>query len=104
MTFEIASLVSFDQINLTGTFDAGGVMSVTLNYGPAVGTTFDLMDFGSFVDSGYAFSFTNTDAAYWDTGAFATTGSITIIPEPGMMGVLALGMLSLAGRSRKPRR
>jgi hypothetical protein len=96
LEFEIASLTSYDTIDLTGVFTAGGTIAVKLldGYAPTKGASFSLMSFGDFADSGHVFDFTNAELAAgltWDTSAFATTGSIGVVPEPSSLLLLVVG-------------
>ena len=73
-----------DKLNVTGQLDLNGTVAVALinDYMPAGGETFDLVDFGSFVDSGFAFDFSLaalTDGLEWITTDFATNGTLSIM-------------------------
>jgi hypothetical protein len=100
--FEIAGLSNYDQVNLTGTFTVGGVIAVDLlgGFAPAAGDVFDIMDFGSLTNNGYTFDWTNaalSPGLTWDTTAFATTGTIGVVPEPStlmLLGIAAVGIIS----------
>ena len=107
LEFEIAGGSTFSQIDLTGVFNAGGTILVDLEgYAPASGDSFDLMDFGGFVNNGYTFDFSHATlptGLTWDTASFASTGSIGVVPEPGtlaLLGVAALGVLTCVWRQR----
>jgi hypothetical protein len=109
LQFEIASLANFDQINVTGAFNAGGTISVSLldGYVPAAGDTFDLMDFGNFVNNGYVFDLAQAglpSGLYWDTAAFATIGSISVVPEPGTLALVGMAGMSLLAFARLARK
>lgn len=87
LELEIAGLNSFDEVNLTGLFTAGGTIKIALlgGYQPSLGDRFDLLDFNSFLDAGYAFDFSNANlqnGLAWDTSAFADTGALQVIPVP----------------------
>ena len=108
LEFAIANLLSHDQINVTGAFSAGGTITVKLlnGYAPADGDMFNLMTFGSLADSGYVFDFSQAGlpaGMQWDIATFATTGSISVVPEPGtlvLIGTAGLGMLICVWRGK----
>ncbi|MGA2062197.1 MAG: DUF3466 family protein [Thermoguttaceae bacterium] len=108
LEFEIANLSSHDKINVTGVFSAAGTIAVKLlnGYAPADGDMFNLMSFGSFANSGYVFDFSQAGlpaGMQWDTVIFATTGSISVVPEPGTLALLCtagLGMLTCVWRRK----
>ena len=68
------------------------------------------MDFGSFANNGYTFDFSHAAlpaGLTWDTAAFATTGSIGVVPEPGtlaLLGMAGLGVLTCVWRQRVAQR
>ena len=107
IAFDLASPTAFRAVSVGNTFYAGGTLRVTLagGFAPALGDTFDLMDFGRFVSAGYAFDLTAAPLAEglsWDTSSFAATGAISVVPEPATVSLLALGAL-LATRRRRDR-
>lgn len=106
--FEVASLSSHDRLNLTGVFSAGGTLVVSLldGYAPVKGDFFDLMDFASFVNNGYAFDLSHaalSPGLAWDTTAFATTGVISVVgvPEPSSIILLGVGAAILLAFTRR---
>jgi hypothetical protein len=73
-----------DRIVVSGTFDAGGQIAVILNRHlvPAIGATYDLMDFSNLVDSGYTFDFTGAllpSGRRWDISQFPIDGTIRVV-------------------------
>jgi len=106
LKFELASLLNFDQINLAGSFSAGGTIDVDLlsGYSPILGDTFHLMDFASASNSGYAFDFSNaalSPGLVWDTSNFLVSGAITVVPEPSNIMVFVIGTAFCFGIARK---
>lgn len=100
------SLVDFDRLVVSGNFSAGGNINVSLINGftPTAGNSFQIVDFGSFTDADYVFSFTGaplTGDLSWDTSAFETTGTIKVIPEPSGALLIILGMTGFALRRRR---
>jgi hypothetical protein len=91
--FEIASLASYDEIDVSQTFTAGGsiVVSALNGYTPSYGDSFHLMSFGSLTDNGYAFDFSQAtlpEGLQWNTTSFSTTGTISVVPEPSVLALL----------------
>ncbi len=112
LRFGIASLTDFSQINISGEMRIGGMVEVYLldGFNPLLDSEFDLVDFGSFVDSGYVFDFTSAilgnDAWKWDTRNFAANGTIGVIavPEPSSIALLLLstiGLIFVMSRSKR---
>jgi hypothetical protein len=111
LEFEIGGLALYDRIDLTGAFTAGGTIKIDLlgGYVPVGGEQFNLMNFGSFANSGYVFDFTDAPLPpylMWDTSTFAPSGSITVVPIPepstlALLGVGAMGLLACEWRRWK---
>jgi hypothetical protein len=111
LEFEIAGDSLFDRIDLTGVFDARGTIKLKLlsGYVPSDGSTFDLMDFGSFTDNGFALDLSAAAlpaSLRWDSSAFASTGVVRVVavPEPAtvaLLGTGALGLLVLVWRRER---
>ena len=109
LEFEIAGLASYDEINVSGQFTAGGTIEIVLDgYDPVSGDSFSLMSFGSFADDGYEFDLSQaelTSGLMWDTTAFATTGSISVVvPEPAALALLGFGCIGLLAFTRRRRK
>jgi hypothetical protein len=86
LKLEFSTALPFlDKVVVNGTFDAGGVMQI-LAYDPDIGDSYDVMDFTSFIDSGFTFDFNPTTLpanSHWDISEFATTGQIYIVADNG---------------------
>jgi hypothetical protein len=102
LEFEIASLSLFDHLNVTGALTAGGTIAIKLlaGYVPAAGDHFNLLSFGNFSESGYAFDLSQAFLApglAWDTSGFSSDGGISVvtIPEPSSLALLGIGVSGL---------
>ena len=102
LEFEIGGVSNFDELDLSGAFNAGGTLRVSLTngYQPASGATFDIMDFNSLTNSGYLFDFsgaTLNPGLMWNTNSFNATGQISVVPVPEPCTLLLLWMGGLGG-------
>jgi hypothetical protein len=94
----------YDRVWVGGILRIAGLLNVTFtnDYTGNAGDTFDLFNFGSV--SGL-FSQTNLPTLgagkEWNTDHLYTQGEITIVPEPGVCGLLALGLAGMARRRRR---
>ena len=106
LTLEIGGLASgseHDHLDIGGVLHADGdlVLALLAGFTPQLGDTFDLLDVGTFVgdfDSITAPALNGGNA--WDFSALKTTGSVTVVPEPGIGALLAsaLGLIGLRRR------
>jgi len=106
LEFEINGTAAdrFDRLLVSGEADLGGSLRIILGYTPAAGDRFDLMDWGDLADSGYSFDLSLAalpSGLSWDTAAFGADGTISVVPEPATLSLLALGVLALAVRRRR---
>jgi T5SS/PEP-CTERM-associated repeat protein len=96
----------YDQL-VTDTFESnGGTIRVTLVglYVPSFGHSFQIVNAGTFDLAGIFFNFSSaplTPGLSWDTDAFALNGTISVIPEPSVAGLLGLGSLLFLRRQRR---
>ena len=82
LLMEIASLASFDQLDVSGTLFAGGTLEVDLlGYSPAAGDTFDLLDFASATGSFTLDLPTLAAGLSWDDTNLLTTGELSVIQD-----------------------
>ncbi len=100
----------FDELNLSGMLTAGGVFDVDLINGfvPAVGNSFDVLDFAS-ATGAFSLSLPNLGAGKaWNTASLLTTGTISVaaaigaVPEPASAALMLGAALML--RTRRGRR
>jgi T5SS/PEP-CTERM-associated repeat protein len=98
---------SSGKLIIGGTPTLNGTVAVTLanGYSPAIGASFDLLDFTGPLGGTYAFDFSAAPLGpgkAWDTSAFATSGVVTVgTPEPGVLFLTFLAGLPLLTRRRR---
>jgi T5SS/PEP-CTERM-associated repeat protein len=83
LLIELASMTSFDRLQVGGAVTLGGEVLVSLldEFMPQVGDSFDILNWGSsFVDAGYSLVLPALDGARaWDASQFGATGVISVI-------------------------
>ncbi|RKX41749.1 MAG: hypothetical protein DRP64_10950 [Verrucomicrobia bacterium] len=103
--FDIASLNAHDKVTVARNISYGGTLTVRLANGftPQLGDTFDLFDWttgvpGSF-DTINLPAFSNPSLS-WDTSMLSTDGSIEVVPEPVVAGLIGIAgsLLLVANR------
>ncbi len=107
LLLEIAG-VAVDQyatLEVTGTAFLGGTLQVHLNeYVPSPGDQFTLLIHDVLVNQGYSFDFSQASLPShlaWSTTGFATTGTITVVPEPALSAWLLVLACVLGRRPRR---
>ncbi len=100
--FTLESILSYDRIVVDDHFTFDGFLSVELSTGfdPLLGDSFDLIDWGTASGTFDGMTLpTLTGSLSWDTSELYTTGTITVVPEPAVIGLLSIGaILTLVGR------
>lgn len=105
MEFSGTGVGMFDQIDVQGIFMAGGTLNLLLvdGYVPLAGNSFLLFNGPT---PGYdAGSFTITtnlgDGLSWDTSVLASTGVVSVVPEPSTAALILLGAVASLARRRR---
>jgi autotransporter-associated beta strand protein len=99
-------VLDFDRLFVSGQLAAGGTINVSLinSFVPSTSDSFQIANFGSFVDNGFVFNFSSAPLSggqSWDTSAFATSGTIAVVPEPGVFSLTGLGFAGVLLRRRR---
>jgi autotransporter-associated beta strand protein len=96
-------VLSSDVAGVTGSLTLGGILNVTAVGDPlAFGDTFDLFDAGSFLGNFTDINLPGLPGGLaWSTDQLATEGEITVVPEPGAVGMLLGGLGVLVGVRRR---
>ncbi|OYW13767.1 MAG: hypothetical protein B7X02_01450, partial [Rhodospirillales bacterium 12-54-5] len=116
-----------DRLDVTGSFtmNAGGRISFTNNggadYQPVMGDVFNLIDWASVTSNGFDLGSDGTfrraggllgdlelpdlslSGLFYDVSLFGNYGIIVVVPEPGRMTLVLLGLVGLLCRRRRPR-
>lgn len=76
---------TYDQLHVGGALSIGGVLGVSLINGfmPAIGSSFDLLDWGTLSGTFSSLSLPSLAAGQWDTSQLYTTGVLSVVPLPG---------------------
>jgi autotransporter-associated beta strand protein len=101
----IASSTSSDSLNVVGTLSiaAGDALNVLLDpaYVPAVGDSFDVLDWGSKTGDFTLNLPALSGGLTWDSSMFESSGVLTIAPEPSTIVLLVMGALMLYWRRKR---
>jgi ArsR family transcriptional regulator len=100
----------YDRLTVTGLASLDGLLDIVFldNFAATNGASFDLFNWDGGVSG--TFSAISTTALetgqYWDTSELYTTGQLSVIPEPGSVGLLGLGsgILLFTRRHRRRRK
>jgi hypothetical protein len=104
MQFGGAGAGLYDQLDVQGHFTAGGSLSLDLINGftPLKGESFTIFNGGApGFDAGSFTIDTNLGSGlHWDTSALASTGVVTVVPEPSTSALWILGAAGVFARRR----
>lgn len=100
----------YDVLSTTGTLDLAGIIQIILDgYAPQHGDTFDFLNFGSLIDSGFTLDLPFIAGFQWNTNSFRSDGTLIVqavqpngaaIPEPASLLMILLSTGMLASRRR----
>ncbi len=73
----------YDQVHVTGQLSLGGKLDLSLlgTYMPAVGTTFNILDWGSLAGTFFSLQLPTLTTGIWDTSQLYTTGTLSVVGE-----------------------
>ena len=95
----------YDHLDIAGQFAIDGTLDVQLigGFNPQLGDSFDLLDFdsltGSFSDIRLP---TLNHGLAFDTTSLLIDGTLSVVPEPASVSVVAIALACLAKRRRRP--
>jgi hypothetical protein len=74
----------YDQLHVGGALSIGGILSVSLidGFSPAVGSSFDLLDWGTLSGTFSSLSLPTLPGRQWDTSQLYTTGMLSVVISP----------------------
>ena len=104
MKFGGTAVHLFDQLDVQGQFVAAGTLDLEIDTGftPNIGDTFTI--FGGSTPGFDSGSFTITTnlsgGLFWDTASLASTGVVSVVPEPSSIVLLALGTIAVVVAAR----
>ena len=107
LNIELAS-GAHDRVDVAGGLAAGGELEVVLldGFAPAEGDAFDVLNFGSLSGQFDALRLPELGGGLrWDLANLYATGTLSVVPEPGALGLLAAAGATpvLLGRRRRAR-
>jgi fibronectin-binding autotransporter adhesin len=94
----------YDALLVSGSLALDGALDVTLlgGYEPGPGDSFDLLDWGTLAGTFDSVSLPALGAGMaWDTKTLYDSGTITVVPEPATLTLLAMGGLVALRRRRR---
>ncbi len=78
----------YDQLKVGGALSIGGILSVSLinSFMPAVGSSFDLLDWGTLSGTFSSLNLPTLSVGQWDTSQLYTTGILSVAPGSALAG------------------
>ncbi len=112
LTFEAGSNLilefsasGFDQISVTGSFTAGGTLSLQVDgsFKPVKGAEFLVFTSGGYDAGSFSINFGSDLGGdlFWDDSKLASMGIISVVPEPGVYALGGFGLSILLFRARR---
>ena len=94
----------YDQLNVGGSFTVGGAPDLNVSYSATAGDTFQIFTSGGFDSGSFAITTNLAGGLTWNTTSLASTGVVSIVPEPSTWALLSLGLVALSMFAQRYRR
>lgn len=103
-TFEIDGITAglYDVLDVSGMLTLGGQLTLVTNYAANLGDTIQILNWGTIGGNFSQILGTNIGGGLsWDVSNLATSGTITVVPEPNTVLLFGLGAAFLLWRMRR---
>jgi len=94
----------YDQLYAGGNFTGGGTLDLNVSYAATAGDTFLLFTSGGFDSGSFTITTNLAGGLTWDDSQLASTGVISIVPEPSTFALSGLVLIAIAMFARRYRR
>ena len=94
----------YDQLFVGGIFTGGGTLDLNVSYAATAGDTFLLFTSGGFDSGSFTIATNLTGGLTWDDSQLASTGMVSIVPEPSTLVLSGLALIALAAFVQRYRR
>lgn len=95
----------YDHLYAGGNFTGGGTLDLNVSYAATAGDTFLLFTSGGFDSGSFTITTNLAGGLTWDDSQLASTGVISIVPEPStfaLSGLVLIAIAMFAQRYRRP--
>ena len=94
----------YDQLFVGGIFTGGGTLDLNVSYAATAGDSFLLFTSGGFDSGSFTITTNLSGGLTWDASQLASTGMVSIVPEPSTLVLSGLALIALAAFVQRYRR